>query len=127
MHSLTNASDQQQVRTSDPEKRSVIDYEFEFSALRSPSVLAKSAEVVRIRIRVETVAYENRTKSAQSGGLERTGLTERISGLSRGRLVRRFVEETPRILGFFATSNLLREYSGRPDWRSETNCISNLL
>ncbi len=45
--------------------------EFEFSALRSPSILAKNAEAGRIRTRVETVAYENRTKSAQSGGLER--------------------------------------------------------
>jgi hypothetical protein len=79
MHSLTNARDAQQIRTNDPKNAAISNAEFEFSALRSPSVLAKGAEVVRIRIRLETIAYENRTKSAQSGGLEKNGLTERIS------------------------------------------------
>ena len=54
--------------------------EFAFSALRSPKVLAKSPEVSRIRTRGKTIAYENRTKSAQSGGLETNGRGERISG-----------------------------------------------
>ena len=67
--------------------------EFGFSALRSPSVLAKSAQVSRVRVRGKTIVYENRTKSAQSGGLETNGPRERISDLSRRVAVRRFSRE----------------------------------
>lgn len=85
--------------------------ELEFSALRSPSVLAKSTETNRTRIDRNTMAYETRIKSAQSGAVERNGLTERISGLSRDRVVRRFFGGSSPILGFFATSIRVRENS----------------
>jgi hypothetical protein len=42
----------------------------------------------------KSAAYEFRTKSAQSGGLETKGRRERNSGLSRPIAVRRFVRET---------------------------------
>jgi hypothetical protein len=94
----------QQIRTNDAKKRSNINTEFEFSALRSPSVLTKSAELVRIRIRVKTIAYENRTKSAKSGGLERNGQGERISGYDQISAVRSFCRESPPLLGLRAGS-----------------------
>src|SRR5205807_2100546 len=40
-----------------------------------------------------SMTYEFRTKSAQSGGLENNGCTERISGLGGSVAVRRFVCE----------------------------------
>jgi hypothetical protein len=72
-----------------PKKRSNIKSGIGFSALRSPSVLAKSAQVSRVRVRGKTIVYENRTKSAQSGGLETNWPRERISDLSRRGIVRR--------------------------------------
>jgi hypothetical protein len=69
--------------------------EFAFSILRSPKILAKSAEVRKSGNAEETVAYTNRTKSAKSGGLERAGPGERISGLDRLTEVQRFVRECP--------------------------------
>jgi hypothetical protein len=91
MRSPTNEIEAQQLRTNDPKNEATSSAEFGFS--RSPSVLAKSAQVSRIRVRGKTIVYENRTKSAQSGGLETNGPSERISDLSRRGVVRRFSGE----------------------------------
>ncbi len=114
-----NAVDAQQVRTNGPKNRSNFKCGVEFSALRSPSVLAKSAEMRRIRIPEKTIAYEDRTKSAQSGGLERNGLTERISGSDQTTAVRRFGREGPRILRISARPDGAREALQKTDWRRE--------
>jgi len=56
----------------------------------------ESSEAVTIKSEVKSIAYENRTKSAESGGLERNGPRERKSGLTPHVAVRRFVPEVPR-------------------------------
>jgi len=61
----------------------------------APSDLAKSAEVWHTKTDSISIAYEFRTKSAQSGGLEKNGRRERILGLGRCVAVRRFVREGP--------------------------------
>jgi hypothetical protein len=48
-----------------------------------------------------SIAYEVRTKSAQSGALENNGRRERILGPSSPILVRRFAREGPYLLGRF--------------------------
>ena len=53
----------------------------------------QSAEVAAPKSDSKSVAYEIRTKSAQSGGLERNGLRERISALGGYAAVRRFFRE----------------------------------
>jgi hypothetical protein len=45
------------------------------------------------------MTYENRTKTAKSGGSERTAPRERISGSELLTAVRRLGPERPRILG----------------------------
>jgi hypothetical protein len=47
------------------------------------------------------MAYEFRTKSAQSGGLENNGQREGILGLSKSIAVRRFAHEAPVFVGDF--------------------------
>jgi hypothetical protein len=49
--------------------------------------------VSRVRVLGKTIVYENRTKSAHSGGVETKGPRERISDLSRRGVVRRFSSE----------------------------------
>jgi hypothetical protein len=48
-----------------------------------------------------STAYEFRTKSAQSGGLEKNGWREGIAGTSRSVAVWRFAREDPYLLGDF--------------------------
>ena len=93
MHSPTNAIDRSRSVLTIRKSEAISNTEFEIFALGFPSVLAKSAEVSRIVIRSKTIAYENRTKSAQSGGLETNGRRERILGLSQRPAVQRFVRE----------------------------------
>jgi hypothetical protein len=68
-----------------------------------------------------STAYEFRTKSAQSRGLEKDGRRERIFCLSRGIAVQRFAREGPCLLGIFARVQASRECLARCDWRRETN------
>jgi hypothetical protein len=60
---------------------------------RSPAISLQSAEVTVAESDSKSGAYEFRTKSAQSGGLETNGGRERISDLSRHAAVRRFSRE----------------------------------
>jgi hypothetical protein len=55
--------------------------------------ISESAEVAVSKSDSKSGAYEFRTKSTQSGGLETDGHRERGSGLSRRVAVRRFVPE----------------------------------
>jgi hypothetical protein len=59
----------------------------------APSELSKSAEVRLTKNDSISITYEFRTKSAQSGGLEKNGRRDGILGLSRHVAVRRFVHE----------------------------------
>ena len=63
------------------------------SCPRCREISCESAEVCITKSDSKSVAYEFRTKSAQSGGLETNGRRERISGLGRCVAVRRFVRE----------------------------------
>ena len=56
--------------------------EFAPSRSRYPAIILQSAEVGIAKNDSKSAAYENRTKSAQSGGLETNGPRERISGLT---------------------------------------------
>jgi hypothetical protein len=78
------------------------------STLRSPRVLAKSAESLDLRKCYETIAYINRTKSAKSGGLERTRPRERISSSDRLTTVRRFAREARGYWASMRARNLRR-------------------
>ena len=69
----------------------------------------------------KSAAYENRTKSAQSGGLETNGPRERISGPDGLNAVRRFCAK-PVVIGDFSAANLGGESWSQKDWRSERNC-----
>ena len=63
------------------------------SRSRFPAIFLQSAEVAVTKSGSKSSAYEFRTKSAQSGGLETNGPRERISGLRRQIAVRRFARE----------------------------------
>lgn len=52
---------------------------FAVSILRPPGALANSTESRGSGKRLQASAYVNRTKSAESGGLEKSGRRERIS------------------------------------------------
>jgi hypothetical protein len=67
---------------------------------RSPGEISTTCGTSHRKKRLESVAYENRTKCAKSGGLEKSGPGERISGLSRCREVRSFTPESPWFLAF---------------------------
>ncbi len=58
-----------------------------------PAIFLQSAEVAVAESDSKSEAYEFRTKSAQSGGLETNGRRERILGLSQRPAVQRFVRE----------------------------------
>ena len=72
----------------------------------------------------KSVAYEFRTKSAQSGGLETNGRRERISGLGRCVAVRRFSREARGYWRFQRAQNpaenVGRERTGGEEWDSNT-------
>ena len=72
---------------------------------RYPAIFLQSAEVGVSKNDSKSVAYEFRTKSAQSGGLETNGRRERISGLSRRGAVRRFSREARGYWRFYARQN----------------------
>jgi hypothetical protein len=59
----------------------------------APSDLAKSTEVRLTKNDSISTAYESRTKSGESGGLENNGQRERFLGLDRCAAVRRFVRK----------------------------------
>jgi hypothetical protein len=80
-----------------------------FSTLRSPKVLAKSAELHDGENPETPTAYINRTKSAKSGGLERNCPGERISGSERLTAVQRFARECPQTWGISARLDRVRE------------------
>ena len=63
------------------------------SCSRYPVISLQSAELTAAKSDSKSVAYEFRTKSAQSGGLETNGRGETISGLRDRVAVRRFVRE----------------------------------
>lgn len=83
----------QEVRTSAPKKQSKIKSRVCILCSPFPKCSCKSAEVSSVRMSGKTVAYENRTKSAQSGGLEKNGRGETNSGLGDRVAVRRFGRE----------------------------------
>ena len=68
----------------------------------------------------KSVAYEFRTKSAQSGGLETNGPRERISGFGGCLAVRRF-DAKPVVIGLLCALASRRECWTRKDWRRERN------
>jgi hypothetical protein len=53
------------------------------SRFRYPALSLQSAEVAGPKNESKSTCYENRTKFPQSGGLERNGPRERISGSDR--------------------------------------------
>jgi hypothetical protein len=67
--------------------------ELDASRSRYSAISLQSAEVAAPKKDSKSVAYEIRTKSAKSGGLETNGRRERISAPRRGAEVRRFVRE----------------------------------
>ena len=94
------------------------------SRSRYSAISLQSAEVAVPKSDSISIAYEFRTKSAKSGGLETNGRRERISGLSRGVAVRRFSREGPWLLGFCARSKASGECWAWTDWRSERDSNS---
>jgi hypothetical protein len=76
---------------------------------RYPSDLAKGAEVRRKKNGSILMAYEIRTKSAESGGLETNGPRERIWGVDGLIAVRRFLCEDPRLLRICTGTNACGE------------------
>jgi hypothetical protein len=79
------------------------------SLSRYPTDLANSAEVRRAKSDSISMAYEFRTKSAQSGALENIGRREGVLGLSSSIAVRRFAREAPCLLGISAVSQVSGE------------------
>ena len=69
----------------------------------------------------KSITYGFRTKSAQSGGLEKIGPRDEILGLRRSVAVRRFAREGPCLLGICPPWRADREYFVRRNWRRETN------
>jgi hypothetical protein len=80
---------------------------------RYPEIILQSAEVGVTKSDSKTVAYENRTESAKSEGLERNGPRERISGSDRVSAVLRFVREGPPLLAILARLECRGEGSSR--------------
>ena len=66
----------------------------------TPNDLSKSAEVRLSKSAFVPATYKNRTKSAESRGLEKDDRRERVFELGRLRAVQRFAREGP-CLGFF--------------------------
>jgi hypothetical protein len=87
---------------------------FEFSALRSPRVLANSTEVSTSRKPSISIDYKNRTKWIKSGGLERNGRRERIWRAEQLAKVRRFARECPQTLRISARPKRAREHCQKP-------------
>ena len=83
----------------------------------TPNDLSKSAEVRLSKSAFVPATYKNRTKSAESRGLEKDDRRERIFELGRLRAVQRFAREGPCLLGIFPLSQAGREYFARCDWR----------
>jgi hypothetical protein len=67
----------------------------------TPNDLSKSAEVRLSKSAFVPATYKNRTKSAESRGLEKDDRRERIFELGRLRAVQRFAREGPCLLGIF--------------------------
>jgi hypothetical protein len=78
----------------------------DFSSSRYSVISLQSAEVTVPKNDSKSVAYEIRTKSAKSGGLETNGPRERISGHAGGVEVPMFLREGPRLGGFCARSKV---------------------
>ena len=91
------------------------------SRSRYSAISLQSAEVAVPKSESISTAYEFRTKSAKSGGLETNGRRERILGLSRCLAVRRFSHEGPPLLGFCARSKASGECLAWTCWRRERN------
>jgi hypothetical protein len=98
-----------EVRTAAPKKCRKINRGVGILTLRSPKALAKSVEVHDSENAGKPRTYTNRTKSAQSGGLERTAPGERNSDSQRLTAVQRFARECPQILGISARLECGRE------------------
>ena len=81
--------------------------EFAPSRSRYPAIILQSAEVGVAKRDSKSAAYENRTKSAQSGGLETNGPRERISGPS-GHAQCGGLCAKPLLLALFARQNRRR-------------------
>jgi hypothetical protein len=65
------------------------------------------------------VAYEFRTKSAESSGLEKDGQREPTLGFRLTVAILRFGRECPPLLGFYAASQADGEDLAGKHWRSE--------
>ena len=87
------ANEVNRLRTERFENRRAINARVGFQSFPLTRDVLQSAEVTVTKSDSKSVAYEFRTKAAQSGGLETNGRRERISGLSRPVAVRRFVRE----------------------------------
>ena len=84
---------------------------------RSPTISLQSAEVAYPKNDSKSAAYEIRTKSAQSGGLETNGRERAISSSQPARRSAEVFARSPRLLGFHARSKVGGECWSRKDWR----------
>ena len=94
--------------------------EFAPSLSRYPAIILQSAEVGIAKSDSKSAAYENRTKSAQSGGLETNGPREGISGLTGSTQCGGF-RAKPAVISDFSATNLGGESWSQKDWRSRRN------
>jgi hypothetical protein len=93
---------------------------------RYPAISLQSAEVDVAKSDSKSVAYEFRTKSAQSGGLENNGRREGILGLGRCVAVRSFGREGPCLLVISGGSQAGGECWSWKDWRWEGDSVGRL-
>jgi hypothetical protein len=107
------------IHTWTPQNRCTINARVGFQLPPLPRDILQSAEVCVTKSDSKLVAYEFRTKSAQSGGLETNGRRERNSGLKRCVTVRRFAREARGYWGFYARSQATGECWSRKGWRRE--------
>jgi hypothetical protein len=74
------------------------------SGSRYPAIALQSAEVSITKRDSTSVAYENRTKSAKCGGLEKTGREREFRSPMGSTAVRRFVRDAPSYWAFYVRS-----------------------
>jgi hypothetical protein len=89
---------------------------------RYPPISLQSAEVSVLKIHTNSVTYENRTKTAECGGLETIGSRERnrrLNWLTQcGGFARR-----PAVIGDFTAPKSGRECWPQKDWRRERTAV----
>jgi hypothetical protein len=75
------------------QKNQISRLEFDSSRSRYPRYPCEVRRFIVVKSDSKTAAYEIRTKSGESGGLETKGRRDRVTGLGRPIAVRRFVRE----------------------------------